>query len=37
MGVAVESSSVRVLRAQYEAFDWLKANVDLFPIIKNGP
>lgn len=35
--VALETASVAVLRAQYEAFQWLEANVARFPLIKKGP
>lgn len=36
-GVALETSGVAALRAQYEAFEWLKARVDEFPVIRDGP
>jgi len=36
-GVAVETTVVEVLRAQYEAFGWLREHADVFPIIKKGP
>jgi hypothetical protein len=35
--VAVETGVVKVLRAQYEAFEWLQHHKAVFPIIKNGP
>jgi hypothetical protein len=36
-GVALETASVTVLRAQYEAFHWMMRNQKLFPVIKDGP
>lgn len=34
---ALETSSVAVLRAQYEAFNWVRENEAMFPVIAKGP
>ncbi|KIY94520.1 hypothetical protein MNEG_13441, partial [Monoraphidium neglectum] len=36
-GVALETASVAVIRAQYAAFNWLREHVKEFPVIDKGP
>ncbi len=37
MAPRLETDTSRAFRGAYEAFDWLKANVDDFPKIRDGP
>ncbi|GBF90371.1 hypothetical protein Rsub_02477 [Raphidocelis subcapitata] len=36
-GVALETRVTAALRAQYEAYRWLRGDIGRFPVIKNGP